>query len=141
MNNIYFDLQINASAAAIFRAVSDPAELIKWWPLKCTGDAQLGGEYNYFFGEKYDWYAKVMQFVPNQSIHFKMTKADDDWNPTTFGYDLKEVEGGTLLQFVHKDWPYLNHHYRHSGYCWAHLLKGLKDLVEQGQETPFLERS
>ena len=28
----------------------------------------------------------------NESFHLKMTKSDDDWNPTTFGFDLEELK-------------------------------------------------
>ena len=31
-----------------------------------------------------------------------MTDADSDWNPTTFGFDLIEVDNGTRVQFFIK---------------------------------------
>ena len=70
-----------------------------------------------------------------------MTDADSDWNPTIFGFDLIEVDNGTRVQFFHKDWPKCNHHYRRSSYCWALLLKGLKDYVERGIILPFEDRA
>ena len=66
-----------------------------------------------------------------------MTKADPDWDPTTFGYDFTDHQNGTRLSFFDKDWPKNNHHYRKSGWCWALLLNGLKDYVEKKAIMPF----
>jgi len=32
-----------------------------------------------------------------------MTKSDDDWNPTTFGFNLKQKEKDICLNFFRKD--------------------------------------
>ena len=70
-----------------------------------------------------------------------MTKSDPNWEPTSFGFDLKEIEDGVLVKFWHKDWPECNDHYKHSSFCWALLLKGLKDYLEKGVIIPFEERN
>ena len=70
-----------------------------------------------------------------------MIKADVGWNPTTFGFDLLQKDGKTLVRFFHKDWPEQNHHFRKSNWHWALLLKALKDYVERGVIVPFELRS
>jgi hypothetical protein len=69
-----------------------------------------------------------------------MTDSDEDWDPTSFGFDLEPQEAGTAVKFWHKGWPTLNHHFRRSSYCWAILLQGLKNYVEKGIIVPFEER-
>ena len=44
----------------------------------------------------------------NESFHIKMTKADIDWNPTTFGFDLDASQNGTLVKFSHINWQERN---------------------------------
>jgi len=141
MNTIFQNLFIQAPASKVFKAVSHPAELVNWWPLTCKGQQQTGGEYNFFFGEPYNWFGEVSAYEIDKAFHIKMTKSDADWNPTTFGFDLEERDSGTYVRFSHKDWPASNDEFKNSAYCWALLLKALKDYIEQGVVVPFEERS
>ena len=140
INSIYHDLLINASERDVFDAISLPEHLNNWWTLKCSGKPEKGAEYNFYFAEEYDWYGVVANCEADQSFYIKIPKADADWDPTSFGFDLEEVEGGVQLRFWHKDWPACNHHFRRSSYCWAMLLNGLKNYVEKGLIIPFAER-
>ena len=140
-HTIFHDFIIKSDRKPVFDAISQPEELSNWWPLKCSGKPQDGAIYNFNFTDQYDWYAKVVSCKINDHIHYKMTKSDQDWNPTTFGFDLQETQRGVKVKFWHKDWPECNAHFKHSSFCWALLLKGLKDYVEKGIVIPFEERS
>lgn len=102
--NIYHNLVIGTSPKDVFDAVSQPKHLDNWWSLKFSGKPELGAEYNLNFTDEYNWFCKVSEFKKNQFIYFKMTKSDNDWNPTTFGFDLEEHDCGTLVKFSHLNW-------------------------------------
>lgn len=138
--NIYHNLLIKASAKEVFDAVSQPKYLDNWWSLKSSGIPELHAEYNLNFTDKYNWFCKVSNLKIGESFHLKITKADKDWNPTTFGFDLETKENGTYLKFSHVNWPENNDHLKHSSFCWAMLLNGLKNYVEKGVIIPFEER-
>lgn len=138
---LYHDLYIKASAELMYQAVSQPEHLINWWPLKCSGTPQVSTEYNFNFTDEYNWYGKVITAKPNEAFHIKMTKSDEDWNHTSFGFDLEAKEDHVHLKFWHSGWPNCNAHFRHSSYCWAILLHGLKSYVERGIVVPFEERN
>ena len=138
---IYHDLTIYASIEKVFEAVSEPKHLVNWWPLKCTGKPELGATYNFYFTPKYDWYGKVNGIIINQTFSVKMTKSDLDWDATIFGFDMTEENGSVYLRFTHLGWPECNAHYRIASFCWAMLLKGLKDYLEKGIVVPFEDRS
>ncbi|MGB5420251.1 SRPBCC family protein [Algibacter sp.] len=138
--NIYHNLLIKACPKEIFDAVSQPAHLNNWWTLKSSGTPELNSEYNLNFTDKYNWFCKVSQIKTNESFHLKMTKSDKDWNPTTFGFDLEPKENGTYLKFSHVNWPENNDHLKHSSFCWAMLLNGLKNYLEKEIILPFEER-
>lgn len=70
-----------------------------------------------------------------------MRKPDLDWNPTTFGFDLKSTGNSTLVEFSHVNWQNNNHEFRNSSFCWALLLNGLKNYLEKGIVVPFEERN
>jgi len=139
--DIYHDLVIESSLTEVFNSVSEPNQLIKWWPMKCSGTVELGQEYNFYFGEEYNWYGKVIKLLPNKSFHVKMTKSDTDWEATTFGFDLESIDDKVQVKFWHKGWPECNAHYRRSSFCWALLLDGLKNYVENGEIIPFEKRN
>jgi uncharacterized protein YndB with AHSA1/START domain len=125
----------------VYKAISEPEHLEKWWPLKCFGIPQVGREYNFNFTDEYDWYAEVENCKIWEHIHYKMTKSDKDWDSTSFGFDLNETEAGVSVRFFHVNWPECNDEFRQSSYCWAMLLKGLKDYLEKGIVIPFEERN
>jgi hypothetical protein len=70
-----------------------------------------------------------------------MTKSDPDWDTTSFGFDLQEEDDKVLVQFWHTGWPDCNAHFKTASYCWAILLKGLKDYLEKGDIVPFENRA
>lgn len=139
-HTIYHDLPIKAPVEKVYAAVTDPTHLMNWWPEYCTGNPVMGETYNFRFGPEYDWYAEVTEAQAPHHFHVKMTKSDPDWDPTSFGFDLEATDQGTQLKFSHRGWPECNAHFRHSSYCWAILLKALKDYVEKGKVIPFAER-
>lgn len=140
-HTIYHNLLIKASPKIIFDAVSQPKHLDNWWTLKSSGEPKLNSEYNLNFTDEYNWFCKVSKFKENQSIQFKMTKADEDWKPTTFGFELEPHENGTLVRFSHTDWEEPNDHFKVASFCWAILLNGLKNYLEKGVVIPFEKRN
>lgn len=137
---IYHDLLIDASMERVFQAITKPDQLVDWWPEKCSGEPRIGAEYNFYFGPEYDWYAKVIEVKENKAFYIQMTKSDQDWNGTTFGFDLNWKQEKVQLQFWHKGWPQCNEHFRRSSFCWAMLLQGLKNYAEKGWIIPFEKR-
>ncbi|MCB0760789.1 MAG: SRPBCC domain-containing protein [Flavobacteriales bacterium] len=141
MAEILHDLPINADLEMVFNAISIPHQLENWWPRHCQGETHVGGTYHFYFTDEYDWYGKVTEWNPNKSFEITMTIADHDWLDTAFGFTLSPANGGTRLTFYHKNWKEANSHFRHTSFCWAMLLKGLKDYLEQGKVIPFELRS
>lgn len=139
--NIYHHLHIEKDTGSVFDAITQPQHLNNWWPLKSTGEPKVGNEYNFYFGDEYDWYAEVTDCTTNKAFHVKMTLSDEDWAPTSFGFDLDEDEKGTQLTFQHINWPDCNTHFKTASYCWALLLRDLKNYVEKEIIVPFEKRS
>ncbi len=139
--SIYHDLCIKGRIDKIFDAITNPEHLINWWPLYCTGTPETGEIYNLNFTDDYDWYGKVIKVEANKSFHIKMTKSDENWNHTSFGFDLENSENGVVLKFQHTGWLSFNDEYRQSSYCWAILLQGLKNYIENNVIIPFEKRA
>ena len=138
---IYHDLYIKASAKEVFDGVSDPEHLNNWWTLKCKGTPELGAAYHLYFAPEYDWLGEVTVVNHHSSFHIKMTRSITDWDATTFGFDIEEWKEGVKLKFSHLGWQYCNDEFRNSSFCWALLLQGLKNYLEQGTIIPFEDRA
>lgn len=139
--NIYRHLHIKKDPGSVFDAITQPQHLNNWWPLKSTGEPKVGNEYNFYFGDEFNWYAEVTDCITNKAFHVKMTRSDEEWTPTSFGFDLEGDEKGTKVTFQHIDWPSCNTHFKTASYCWALLLRDLKNYVEKGIIVPFGKRS
>jgi len=137
---IYHDLSINVPKSIVFEALTNPALLVKWWPYKCTGIPEVGELYNLFFGDPYDWYGEVIECKDDTLFKIKMTLSDDDWNETIFGYELSDEDNKTLIRFSHIGWKSCNSEFRNTSFCWAMLLKGLKNYLENNVIIPFEQR-
>lgn len=137
---IHHDVYIKSTKKKIFAAVSEPNHLNNWWTLKCSGTPNKGAVYKFYFTPEYDWLGEVIKYEADHNFHIKMTKADPDWDPTSFGFDLEKVNDGVRLKFWHTGWPACNHHFRRSSFCWAILLNGLKNYLEKGVVVSFEER-
>ena len=90
-HTIYFNFVINTSKQKVYEAISKPEHLENWWPLKCKGIPAIGEVYNFNFTDTYDWYAQVKDCDAPNRIHYKMTKSDKDWDPTSFGFEVMYV--------------------------------------------------
>jgi uncharacterized protein YndB with AHSA1/START domain len=71
MADILHDLPIRASASAVFDMASVPARLDEWWTLTSEGRPELGSSYTLFFGEGYDWRARVTAFEPDKCFELE----------------------------------------------------------------------
>lgn len=140
-HTIFHDFEIQVAPSKVIKAVCEPEHLNNWWTLKCKGEPKIGGEYNLYFTEEYNWFAQVVEYRPQSQFHLKMTDANLGWETTSFGFDVEVIDKGSLVHFWHKGWQEANSHFKVSSFCWAMLLNGLKKYLEKGEIVPFEERS
>ena len=141
MHAIYHDFTIKSSKQKVFDAFTNPNHLNNWWTLQSNGVPILNSEYNLNFTEEYNWFAKVIKVEANTSFYLTMTVSSDDWLPTTFGINLVELPKETLVRFSHTGWLAQNEEFRKTSFCWAILLNGLKNYIENSLIIPFEERN
>ena len=140
MADILHDLPIKATPEAVFRAVSTPVGLDRWWTKRSAGQARPGAEYELWFGPAYDWRAQVTRCVPPTEFELLLTAAMPDWIGTRVGIAIEAADGGTMVRFRHTGWAEANEHFRISAYCWAMYLRILTRYLERGEEVAYDER-
>lgn len=141
MPDIHHNFIIKSKADKVFEAFCTPAGLDSWWTLRSAGKPQMGDIYTFYFGPEYDWRAEVTLSRPNKALTWRMKDAMKDWMGTQVGFQLTERKDETSVAFFHKGWAEANEHFGITTYCWAMLLKGLKDYVEQGIVIPHALRN
>lgn len=140
MPDILHDFFIKSTPQKVFAAISLPTEVDNWWSLECSGEARLGGEYRLYFGEPWDWRARVSRYEPDRAFEWEMTTAMADRVGTRVGFELEPAERGTKVRFHHRGWAGETEHFRISSYCWGTLLRLPKVYVEHGAVMPHAER-
>jgi len=140
MADILQDFPIKVPPDRVFRAVSDPAGIDKWWTERCSGAPTVGATYDLDFGPEYQWRAVVTKAVPGTAFELRLTAADADWTGSVVGFELAPSESGTTVRFYHRGWPESNEHYRMSSHCWAMYLRILRRHLEHGESVPYDRR-
>lgn len=142
MPTIYHDFTVTTSKEKVFDAISTPYGLDNWWTQRSSGKQEIGAVFNLFFTEEYNWFAEISILKHHEQVEFKMIKATPEWLPTCFGFILKEIKPNiTSVEFYHKDWVEISKEYRVASFCWADLLRQMKQYLEKGIITPFNKRS
>jgi len=140
MHDILHDFFIEAKPIVVYKSISTSSGLNKWWTLDAEGIPENGALYKFYFGPKFNWKGKVTTCIPSKSIEWEMIECDLDWNNTKVGFNLADKDGGTFVNFYHKNWPSKNEHFRQSSYCWATYLRLLKRHIEHGEFVPYDHR-
>ena len=138
--DILHDFYIKAPRGDVYKAISTPEGLKRWWAKTAKGRPEKGSEWILGFGPEYDWRAYVNEAEANKVFELTMTKSDADWEGSLVGFELADAPGGTQVRFQHRGWPKLNEHFRTSSYCWAMYLRLLKMNLENGLEIPYEQR-
>lgn len=141
MADIQHQVPISKPSKEVYDAFATAEGLLKWWPLECTGTPEVGAEYRLYFGAPYDWRAEVTRADRGKAFEWRFTQAMDDWIGTRVGILLIPTGEGCMLNFYHSGWAKADGPFAHTNYCWALLLKGLKDYVEKGVVLPFEQRA
>jgi uncharacterized protein YndB with AHSA1/START domain len=136
MYAIHHLLTIQAPPDAVFAAITTPQGLNSWWTKESAGQAVLGQDYRFYFGEGYDWQAKVIDVEKNQRISWEMTQADADWEGTILEFVLTtKEENRTILRFSHRNWDTLNDHFKQCSFHWAIYLNDMRHYLQQAESN------
>jgi uncharacterized protein YndB with AHSA1/START domain len=140
MADIFHQFLINSLSERVFEAISRSKGLDSWWTMTSSENPEPGGVYRLNFGPRYNWKAVVTKYKTDSLFELQLTDADVDWTGSRVGFELKNNNGITEVDFYHTGWPAVNDHFKISSYCWAMYLRILKRYVESGEWVPYEKR-
>lgn len=116
-NEVVVERVIKASPERIFRALTDGAELEKWFFSECRTDPRQGGKYRFKWqaqddpSRDHDRFGQYLEFVPNERIAFEWLGDPGGRFPlfaearTVVTITLKKEGDATRVRLVHTGWP------------------------------------
>jgi len=135
---------IAASTKNVFRALTDPQELERWWMTESKSDPRAGGAFEYIWefddpnrnGKQSGEYQTV---VPNNKLRYPWEAGNEGKGHNTLvEFSLSETAEGTLLELAHSgyktgaDWEPI---YDMTAQAWSFFLGNLKSYLENHQDN------
>ena len=144
MTHFTHALEIEASPAAIYAAITTAAGLRGWWTETCDVVNVVGGHHVFRFGPHHKT-MRVDKLIPNREVRWTCVDANivgldrpDEWIGTSVRFRMQPNGAGrTRLDFEHVGLTPALECY---GICedgWRHFLASLKSWLETGQGTPY----
>ncbi len=128
---------IRAQAEDIFFAVTDPGELVKWFPEHAVTDPELGGKYEFTWEKSRVWGPKsgiYIDIIPGTKLSFTWPVGNLD-QYTIVNFHLHSEGGYTTVIFSHTGFGFgeeWEKEYCEHSELWSFFLENLKSYMEEG---------
>jgi uncharacterized protein YndB with AHSA1/START domain len=138
VKKILHAVQIKASRAKVFQAITTQAGLSSWWSTSITVEAGVGGVIDFQFMEGFNPNMKVTKLEPERSVHWRCVGGHDNWLDNTFSFELTDKGENTGLMFTQIYARELSDEvYGTYNYNWGYYLDSLRLYCETGTGKPF----
>ncbi|HEV3187456.1 MAG TPA: SRPBCC domain-containing protein [Acidimicrobiales bacterium] len=138
MVDIRHRVGIKVPKEAVFEALTTLDGIANWWTRDAKGDASLGGNLQFYFGQPEP--SAVMEVVdvkPNDRVVWRCTGGPDEWLNTRLDFVLQTSDTETVLLFTHANWKEPVEFMYHCSTKWGQFLVGLKVSLERWTSSAF----
>ncbi len=143
MQEIVYDVTINAEPAAVYRALTERVPMEGWWG-ECFLQPKEGSDAVFFFRSAGAYKRmRVEKLIAEQLVEWKcmdnFSNGTSEWIGTTLRFQLsRNSAGGTDLHFEHTGWSNSAQTCDECRDGWRHFLTvSLKQFMETGEGLPF----
>jgi uncharacterized protein YndB with AHSA1/START domain len=135
MVDILHRVGITAPREAVYRALTVPEDLARWWTEDTSGDGEPGGVLQFRF-DRGGFDMKVLDARPADRVLWEVIDGPEEWLGTQVSWDLRTEDDFTIVLFAHRDWREPVEFMYHCSTKWATFLVSLKALLETGTGAP-----
>jgi uncharacterized protein YndB with AHSA1/START domain len=133
------EIKVAASPATVFKCLTDPNMIVKWFGRRVVADARVGGEITVEIKDTATASGKFTELVPNEKVAFTFGWVQDEHNlppgSSTVEFVLVPDGDNTLVRFSHTGLPNEDLVERHS-VGWDHYIPRLGVLAEGKDPGP-----
>ena len=139
-SDITRELTIAAPPEAVWRAITEASELVRWFSLDARTTPGVGGEIWISFGGPMEGAVRILEWEPNR--HLRSVEGQvGERKPLTQDWHIEGEGGTTMLRFVHGgfdsgDW---DDEYDSLLHGWAVFLSNLKCYLERHAGKPCVQ--
>ena len=120
----------------VYRAITTPGELARWWTIDTQGESEVGGKLSFRFGDVGGFDMEVVELDPNGRVRWSVIGGPEEWIGTEIDWHLTQSNEYTIILFEHRGWREPVEFMYHCSTKWATFLMSLKQLVETGTGAP-----
>jgi uncharacterized protein YndB with AHSA1/START domain len=129
---------IHKSPKKVFKAISDPERLTRWFVDKATLSPHKGGRYSYSWEDGPAHSGKVLEFVRGSRLTLTWQwPGQEEIGVTRLKLSVTPKEDGTVLKFNHSGFgtegPWVDL-YDGAIRGWTYFLMNLKSVLEYGHD-------
>lgn len=128
---------VRAPAASVFRAISEPTELIRWLCDRAELEARVGGSYLLAWEGGPAHTGKVVEFVAGQRIALGWRWPNVTLTGTVFALSVEPAPSGSLLHVQHTGFPVdeaWSELLAGAEWGWTYFAMNLKSFLETGHD-------
>ncbi len=122
---------IDAAAEEVWRSLTDPDQLARWWDPVRSAEWRVGGSVVFDVGTEYKIDCDVLEFDPPRRL---VTTFDCDAYPehpsTRVTWEIEPLDRGCLLRLVHDEFPSTELGLHDVCQHWPTMIATLKGLLE-----------
>ncbi|HXZ13967.1 MAG TPA: SRPBCC domain-containing protein [Candidatus Sulfotelmatobacter sp.] len=132
-------IELSVPPETVWKMLTDPNELTRWFPLEARITPGQGGEISLSWGPTYEGGASIEIWEPNRKIAWAETSAG---LPLRVEWTIESRGGKTLLRLVQSsfasgaDWE--SEFYDSTNYGWDFMLLNLRHYLERHPGEPRL---
>jgi uncharacterized protein YndB with AHSA1/START domain len=130
---------IKAPPSKVFRAITEPRLLRRWFLASAKFSPRKGGNYTFSWGGSMVQSGKVLSYVRDKSLSLSWPGVQSEKPPgmTRATFRLRPKEDGTVLDLTHtgfKSGALWTENYAAVCSGWAYFLMNLKSVLQHGRD-------
>jgi uncharacterized protein YndB with AHSA1/START domain len=140
LKSIHHVVDIDASTATVWGALSEAERLPGWWSTKVrTADAALGNQVHWTFAGDFNPVMEIIALDSGRELQWRCVAGHDPWKNSTFRFELHEPEATrTRLRFWQDYAIELDDDaYGIYNFNWGYYLESLRLCASTGAGKPF----
>jgi uncharacterized protein YndB with AHSA1/START domain len=130
MPEIMHTVQMNASPAQIYCALTDQGPLQGWWTKNRKVEAKVEALAEFQLDRKIVVKMRVKELKEGVRVVWQCVAGSPDWIGTEITFDLAAQGNETLVRFRHRNWREATDFMGLCSAKWARFLFSLKSLIE-----------